>query len=415
MKKAILYYLFSSISLLGDSIFLYFLSLNLLKFEHGGILSGIVLGLDSFFQIVLGPYLARFVDAVPQLKKRISISLWMQASLIILAFLPGFLTTYNLTTFALLILLFAFMRFISLIDMQLKVVLPLYFEQQKIFPLVRSLSFSNFSLRSIHVVSTSLAPLLIGMTWLSICSLNSLSYFFGVIGIYFILNIINNRGNLQKNTDFTRQNTPNNIDENQKLKWAKWNNQFLLLNNLAFGSIILILSKEMLLFKDKSFITQAIFGPAPLYAGLFIALLLMIAFPHAMKTLVKNARSICAMVFVLATTLIVSAIAPNFFHGMTLFVGGILYGIALIGSGAFIQPKIQGAKYVKAMANCQAFGKVGTLVSLFAAGMCIDHNFSPTQLLIFFGCMGACGAFYLFLFGAKLEQNTTVLTEKIQT
>jgi MFS family permease len=404
MKKAIFYYLFSSISLLGDSVFLYFLSLNLLNFKHGGILSGIVLGIDSFFQIVLGPYLARFVDAVPQLQKRISISLWLQGILIIISFLPGFLTSYNLTTFALLTLLFAFMRFLSLIDTQLKAALPLYFEQKKIFPLVRSLSFSNFSLRCIHVVSTSLAPLLISFSWLSICSLNSFSFLFSLIGVYFVFNILNQDINQESNMA-SKKNTSNSLSEDEKKTWGIWNNQFLLFNNLAFGAIVLILSKEMLSFKNEPWIIQAIYGPAPLYFGLFISLVLMICFPNTMKAFVKNARCICSMVFTLAICFFISALVKGLLHGSILLVSGILYGISLIGAGAFIQPKIQGTRYIKTLANSQAFGKIGTVVSLCFAGFCIDNNFSPMHLLLFFSCLGAMSALYLFFYGAKLEQK----------
>lgn len=381
----IFYYICSSLSFLGDTIFLYFLSLNMLEEENGGLLAAAVFGVDSFLQIVAGPLIAKGVDRIGVLRKKINISLCVQPLCALLA-----LTFALFPSAVALLALFVVMRLLLLFDMQLKTELPLYFEEKGVFPLMKSLSFANLALRGTQSLSTVIAPLLLGFSWLFVSGLNALSFFCALLGTFLVSTLIQKMGPF-KPKEKEEAATPGSF-------WSRWNGLFLFLNNLSFGAVALILSKELLIAEGFYM------GPSPLFIGLFFALVLIVVFTHVIKPLLKSAGTIALLSLLLALALGLAAFADGPVHGALLVAAGIFYGLSLVGAQSFVLPKLSGRRYTARLAGGQAFGRAGMLLSLLVAGSLIDRGALPSTLLLFSGVVGACSAAVLFLYGRRETQ-----------
>lgn len=397
MARVVAYFLLSSISLLGDSIFLYFVSLNLLQTNGGGMLCSIVFGLDAFFEIVAGPYLSKFIDAIPKLGLRLKRSLFLQVILLLIAFFPALFVSNSQPTMVALIIV-AFLRFLAVIDTQLKLQLPLRLEVQKITPLMQTLSISTFSQRCIVLVSSSLAPFLLGSSWFFACSLNSISYLFAIVALLIILKIIAPMKEVVKQEGEVEEN-PN------RKKWIQWNCWSQLLTNLAFSSVVFILTKSMLMASEETPFLQALKGPAPIYGGFLLALFVMMFFPLQTKVIANSAKKLCFLIFFISSGLIIAAFSSSLLQPLIFFLIGLCNGFSIVGFDTFIQRKLEGKGFVKAIAKSQAFGKMGVLISLFLAGFGIDHNFSTTELLTACGVVGVVVSLIISLYILVLESS----------
>jgi hypothetical protein len=409
MPHVIAYFLLSSLSLLGDSIFLYFVSLNLLQMPNGGVLCSIVLGLDAFFEIIVGPYLSRFIDIIPKLCLRLKRSLFLQIGMLLLAFLPALAAKLSggLAGGGILILLLvvAIMRFFSLIDVQLKAALPLHLDRQGVMPLMQTLSLSVFSQRCIFLVSSAFAPLILGSSWLFACSLNALLYIPAVLGLVLVVKVVAPLPNLSE---------PNQSDQmpayesaiDERKKWMNWNCAFQLLGNIAFSSVALILTKSMLSAKNESFLLQAISGPAPIYGGLLVSLVVMMFLHKKTDVVTKSAKRICWVLFCLGAGLLIAAVTKSTAQAVIFFVLGIINGFSLVSNDTFIQRKLEGKDFVTAIAKSQAFGKLGVLISLALAGIGIDSGFSTGQLIATCGFIGVVVSLFLLSQAFQLENGS---------
>jgi hypothetical protein len=407
MKRTVAYYLLSSLSLLGDTIFLYYVSLHLLQFEHGGLLSGIVLGMDAFFEIAIGPFLSRFIDAIDGLGPRLKRSLWIQALLIVLSFVPALFASPSSGPTTVLLLSIALLRFLFLIDMQLKVALPLTLNREHTIPLTQTLSLSVLSQRCILLVSSSLAPLILGATWFFACGLNSVTYIFSLFALLLMLTVI------KKGPQTPVLENTEEIPQGEKERWVIWNCLFQFLTHLSFGSVVFVLTRSMLLTENSSVWQKALKGPAPIYAGLLVALLLMIFLPHRGTFVAKNAKRVCLAIFGLGFTILASAFVSPGLQPTIFFILGIINGFSLVGSDSFIQQKMAGKSFVKAFAKGTASAKIGVLLSLLLAGLCMDSGLSTTQLLTGFGFAGVIVALALSFAAFFLEKKLAFQDIKI--
>lgn len=405
MAKVVAYFLLSSISLLGDSIFLYFVSLNLLQSTGGGMLCSIVFGLDAFFEIVAGPYLSKFIDAIPKLGLRLKRSLSLQVILLLLAFFPALFVSNSQPTVAALLII-AILRFLALIDTQLKLQLPIRLEQQKVTPLMQTLSLSTFSQRCIFLVSASLAPLLLGSSWFFACSLNSFSYLFAIVALLIIIKIVSPMKEVAKQ-EKTEEENPH------RKKWVQWNCWFQLLTNIAFSSVVFILTKSMLMSKGQTPLMQALKGPAPIYAGFLVALFIIMFLPQQTRAIVKNAKRLCFLIFFISVGLLFAAFSNEKAQPLIFFLLGLGNGFSIVGADTFIQRKLEGKGFVKAIAKSQAFGKIGVLISLVLAGLAIDYNFSTTELLTAAGAVGIVVSLIISLHLLILEAVQTEKTAQL--
>lgn len=402
MSRVVAYFLLNSLALLGDSIFLYFVSLNLLQFPNGGVLCSVVLGLDAFFEIILGPYICRFIDVIPKLCLRLKRSLILQMIMMCLAFLPVLAVKLHSGSVVTLIMVIAVMRFFSLINMQLKAALPLHLDRQGVMPLMQTLSLSVFSQRCIFLVSSALAPLFLTASWGFTCSLNALLYIPAVFGLYLILKIARPLAPVHVDSE-EKEEDPADVEERKR--WINWNCTSQLLTSVAFSSVVFILTKSMLLATDESKFLQALKGPSPVYGGLLVALIIMVFLHKKTGMVAKNARRICWTMTFLSIGLIVAAFTDSPLQAVVFFVVGIINGFSLVGGDTFIQRKLKGKGIVAALAKSQAFGRVGFLISLAAAGMCIDAGLSATQMISTCGLFGIITCLILFTQALGLEGN----------
>lgn len=406
MKGTVVYFLLSSLSLLGDTVFLYYVSLSLLQFENGGLLSSIILGMDAFFEILLGPYLSRFVDAIDGLKNRLRRSLWIQALLISLSFLPALFASPATGLTIALIFTFALIRFLILVDLQLKASLPLTLSHEHTIPLMQTLSLSVLSQRCIFLAGSSMAPFIIGTSWFFACGIHSFSYLFSIAAVLVILTVVKKGPKKEKTVEQEEEPLV------EKQRWVRWNCLFQFLTHLALSSIVFILTRSMLLAEGQSHFLQALKGPAPLYAGLLIALLMMIFLPHRGTFVAKNAQRVCGAILILSFGLILAAFVPENVQPLVFFITGIVNGFSLVGSSTFIQQKMAGKGFVKALAKGTAFAKMGVLLSLLIAGVSIDYGLTVFQLLICYGSFGILVSAAISFYAFALEKRPLMVVGK---
>ena len=369
--------------------------------KGGGILCGVVFGLDAFLEIVIGPFIASYIDKVFKIRKRIAYSGYIELSLIALSFAFAFLSPQDLLG---LILLLFITRLLIIIDSQLKAIFPLYLDNKRILSLPRSLSFHILFQRCIILLSPSLAFLFLEISWFKICFINSFSYLFSLFGTVLILKMIPE--------DFTNKdlsldnNRKSNTVLQERKKWISWNCTFMILSSIAFGSVSLILTKHMLLAADDPLLIQVLKGPFPIYIGFLTAWVLTLAFPSHLHVLMKSAPRLCLSILIIGIMLIFAT--PMTFYGrITIFlIVGILNGINLVGLNAFFQHKIGGIGFTKAVAKSQAFAKMGILLALFWGGLCIDANFAPMQIVGASGILAVFFSIFLLIYSTKLEKAT---------
>ncbi len=404
MIRVMIYYLLSSISVLGDSIFLYFVSLTLLQTEQGGMLCSIILGMDAFLEILVGPYLAKFIDAIPDLSMRLRRSIVIQVGLLGLSLLPALVMLGGSSAIFLLVATFAVMRFFILVDNQLRAAIPLNLDKRGRISLMQSLSLSTFSQRCIFLVSSTLSPLLVGRSWLFASTINSVTYIFALFALLVILKITSSPSPVkeEKEAEFSATS----YSEKERKGWLQWNCLSYLLSNFAFGGVILILTKSMLQASGDSFFDQALHGPAPIYGGLLIALILLMIY-HKKSNALANIGPRLSMVFSLGIGLILASIIPGSLKPPFLFLIGILNGFSLVASEAFLQRKMEGKDFVKAVAKSTAFGRVGFVLSLACVGFCIDLGLSTNWMLAASGAFAAISATILFFLAIPLEKERT--------
>jgi hypothetical protein len=396
MLRVVIYYLLNSISTLGDSIFLYFVSMTLLQNEQGGMLCSIVLGMDAFLEIIIGPYMARFIDSIPEITMRLRRSVVIQLGLLLLAFIPALLMLGESKISHLLVTL-ALMRFFILMDNQFKSALPLSLDRKERIPLVRTISLSTFSQRSIFLVSSALAPLLIHHSWLFACSLNSFTYLFACLALILIMKVTKQSGNAER-----RAEDHSTYYESEKKRWMGWTSLYYFLSNFAFGGVVLILTKSMLQADGNSYFFQALMGPSPLYAGLLLSLVLMLIYHHKVGSMAKTPGRLCFINMILGVGLITTASLAPTFQILSLFVIGVVNGFSIVASDAFLQRTMEGKGFVKAVAKTQACGRAGFLLSLVSIGFCIDCKFSSNQMLAVAGVVAFLFSLILFLLALPL-------------
>ena len=402
MKRgyAIIYFLLDSVSILANSVFVYYVALLLLNEENGGVLCSLVLGMDAFFEIAIGPFLAKFIDRVPNLKTRLQHSLSLQISLMVFTFLFAW---FNPQHPALMIIPLTLIRFFSLVDLQLKSALPLYLDKKGILPLTQSLSLYVFSQRFVLLLSSSLALIFLSFSWFFSCSLNGLTYISAIFALLLILKRI-------KSDNLTLQQEENSFEtshpmDGHKKAWIKWNYLFGFLLSIAFGSVALILTKCMLVVEDVPLYFRILQGPAPIYAGMFFALVLMMVIPAKINQLTHNGRQLCNVCFILAIGLMMAAFSPFYLKVPIFFILGVLNGFSTVGLNTFFQRKINNEHFVKLIAKNQAWAKAGVLISLGATGLGIDFHLDSSVLLAFYGILGFAFCTFLFFQAAKLENE----------
>lgn len=413
MLKVILYYLLSSISVLGDSIFLYYVSLTLLQTHQGGIFCSIILGLDAFMEILVGPYIAKFIDAIPDLSMRFRRSMLIQVGLMAFSLIPALTALAQANMIFFLVVTIAMMRFFILIDNQLRAALPLSLDRHGGISLVRSLSLATFSQRCIFLVSSTLSPLLLGKSWFFASGINSVSYLFALFALFLILKLTSSP--LLKKKEAPDQPFQSPYSEKEKKAWTQWNFLYFFLSNFAFGGVVLILTKSMLLAKDEHFLYQALRGPAPIYGGLLIALVLMMIYHKRSNSLAKTGTRISVMMFILGVGLVVTSALFSTMQIALLFLIGILNGFSLVGSETFLQRKIEGKDFIKALAKAQAFGRVGFLFSLFCVGIGIDLECTTNQLLASAGTIAILASTLLYFSVVPLERKIRTINESIES
>jgi hypothetical protein len=192
----------------------------------------------------------------------------------------------------------------------------------------------------------------------------------------------------------------------EKKKWVLWNCTYVFLSGISFGSVVLILTKQMLLVRDQTLLLQILAGPLPIYSGVFLSLIFMMICPSKINLYIKNAKHLCIISFSLGIGLILSAISPLYLRLIMMFSLGIINGIGLVNLDVLFQRKIEGESFVKAIAKNQAWGKAGILLSMVMMGFCIDLKFDPMHLLDLCGSLGIFSSIILFTHANKLEKKS---------
>lgn len=400
--RAVSYYCLSSLTLLSNSVFLYYVGMILLERKNGGILCSIVLGIDAFLDVAIGPWLAKFIDKQSEFKHRLKFSFFIQAAIASCLFILAFLKA----ELPLLIILFlAAIRFLALIDNQLKLALPLCLDRKGVLPLIQSLSLNLISQRLILLISSTLALFFLGFNWFISCSLNGLAYTFSVLAVFIILKVVHTKNkSFEPAAELKDKENKRSLSDFQKNKWIRWNCSVVFLSGISFGSVVLILTKYMLFESNVSFSTRILRGPTPIYSGMLLALIVIIFYHLKVNYFTKTASRLCMISLCIGIGLMLSAFSPLYLRVCILFVVGILNGLGLIGLDAFFQRKIEGGDFVKALAKSQAYSKAGILLSLTIAGFCIDLHFNPRTLLAGCGALGALFSLLLFVQASFLEK-----------
>lgn len=362
--------------------------------KGGGILCGTVFGLDALLEIAIGPLIARYIDSIIKIRHRMRTSFYMQFALMGSSLVFAFLNPQH--PFALISLLF-FIRLMTLVDTQLKSIFPLYLDKLNILSLPRSLSFNILFQRCIILLSPTLAFLALGISWFTLCLLNSLSFFFSLFGILLILKMIASTEDEEKICDSAPV---------EKKKWVYWNCGFLLLSGIAFGSVSLILTKYMIIAPHQPLSMQIFRGPTAIYLGFLIAWIFTLAFPARLNFLTKSSLRFCLVILIMGALLLCAPLAPFYGRIGIFLLVGILNGINIVGLNAFFQRKIGSEGFTKANAMGQAFAKIGILLALFWAGFCIDAGLPPLNIIAASGILGIAFSVILLVFSAKTERST---------
>ncbi|MCC5831586.1 MAG: hypothetical protein JJU12_00890 [Chlamydiales bacterium] len=398
LKKSIFYFSFTSFTSICNYVFLFYVGLNLMQEKKGGgVLCGIVFGLDPFLEIAVGPVIARYIDSIEKIRDRMRTAFYIHLTLMVCSLTFAFLNPQH--PFAFIFLLFL-IRLMTLFDTQLKAIFPLYLDNQNILSLTRSLSFNILFQRCIILMSPSLAFLAIGFSWFALCIVNSLSYLLSLFGIYLTLKMIPPTEGASR------------IDEGtsaEKKKWVNWNCLFLLLTGIAFGSLSLILTKSMLISSDEPLAVQIFRGPAPIYLGFLIAWILTLTFSPKLVFLTKSASRFCLVILIMGLLLICTPFV-TFYWRVGIFLSlGILNGINIVVLNTFFQRRIGVKGFTKAIAKSQACAKSGILLALFWGGFCIDADFAPQSILVGSGILGITVSIFLLLFSARTERSTSTI------
>ena len=402
--RAITYFLLNGTSLIANSAFLYYVGLLLLQSQNGGILCGCILGMDAFFEIMVGPTLAKYVDVIPDLKSRFRYSLILQCSLVPTILIFALIKPEHPLA---VILLLAAIRFFALIDNQLQSALPLWLDKQGILPLVHSLVLNRLSQRCILLLSSPIAIFFLGTSWFFSCSLNSLIYILAILAGFIIFKMISSK-ELEKKETYSAVGASRiqPYYSKEKKKWVLWNCAYVFLSGISFGSVVLILTKHMLLAHDQPLFLQILAGSLPIYSGVFLALAFMMICPEKINLYIRSGKQLCIVSFSLGIGLILSAMSPLYLRLIVMFFLGIVNGIGLVNFDVFFQRKIEGESFVKAVAKNQAWGKAGILLSMALMGFYIDLQFDPLHLLALCGCLGLFFSIILFTYASKLEKNS---------
>lgn len=406
MIKAFIYFFLTSVSALGDNIFLYFVSLMLLQLENGGLLSAIVLGMDAFFEILIGPQLAKFTDAIPELYKRLRFARLVYILSMPLAILPFIKFNPTFGGIIWLIIAVGVIRMLLLFDQQLQSAIPLHLEKKEKLPLARSISFFTFTQRSIPLLSSSLATLLLGSSLFFVSSLNSISYLLGILGLVFILQCSGIPKKKEESLPESSVESPIAMSAHQK-EWTFWYCVLQFLTCLAFGSVVLILNKSILSFKDFTPFEQMLYGPGSMYAGMLLALVFITIYPSKSQWFSEGGKNVCYLPLALGLAVVLTALTHFYLQVFFLFVTGIINGFSLVALNTFSQRKFEGKNFVSALAKSQAARKSGMLLSLVIAGICIDLGINTNLLLIGFGFLGTLVSAFMLVRAASLEQALT--------
>lgn len=404
MIKAFIYFFLTSVSALGDNIFLYFVSLMLLQLDNGGLLSAIVLGMDAFFEILIGPQLAKFTDAIPELYKRLRFARLVYILSMPLAIFPFIKFNPTFGGIIWLILAVGLIRMLLLFDQQLQSAIPLHLEKREKLPLARSISFFTFTQRSIPLLSSSLATLLLGSSLFFVSSLNSLSYLLGILGLVFILQCSGIPKKQEESIPESSAEPSVTVSAHQK-EWTFWYCVLQFLTCLAFGSVVLILNKSILSSKDLTPLEQMLYGPGSMYAGMLLALVFITIYPSKSQWFSKGGKNVCYLPFALGVAVVLTALTHVYLQVFFLFVTGIINGFSLVALNTFSQRKFEGKNFVSALAKSQAARKSGMLLSLVIAGTCIDLGINTNFLLLGFGFLGTLVSAFMFVRAGSLEQS----------
>lgn len=400
-SKIFLYFFLSSLSLLGEGVFLYFISIIILQFPHGGKLSGLIITMDSLLEIGVGPFIAHRIDAITTLIRRLQCSIWIHGFLLFFSIVPILLIPFiNFNLFGIFTLV-AVGRFCLLVDNQLKAALPLSLEKQGRFPLIQSLSFSTLSHRSMPLLGSSLAPFLLGCSWVLVFLIKGLAAIAALTALLILIKIMKSTSpSCVPSFSLEQRETVKPFLAHERKRWTNWYNGFLFFSTLAFGAIILILNRSML---DHEGSLKALYGPAPLYAGMVVSISFIFFFFRKKIAVVSHASWLLFFCSAISVGLIVTSFMHSYGFMIALFSMGIANGFSIIFFSTFAQVKFDGDDFVAISAKNQAFRRAGFLISVNLAGFAIDKGASPPQLLLCCGIAGVICVLTLFYSSIRIK------------
>lgn len=363
----------NGVSSIGDVIFLFFAALATLEMPHGGILSGILFGLNAAVQIFIAPLTARKVDKISY-AKRWSWAVFFSLLLVFAALLPGLLPPRNPADYLVLCILLVFIHVFNNVSAQLKMELPFRLSENGNFELSKFTSIGNLMTRGVYCAAPLLANLIPGKDWFFAASVNSFSFLFAALaalfGRFYFRDITSQ--------SFKKETAPQKEDIK---RLARWNTSFLFLTNLSIGGVALVLTALM---KEKTNIPifQWMTPVSSLYLGAAIALVVTLFFSS--RGFIERANINRLLSLTVMTFLLLGLSSSN--NPITtltaLFLSGLSYGFSLVAMGPAVTRHFNGNSRVSLISQSQAFGRVGTILSSLLLGFLLDRHIGIRTILL---------------------------------
>jgi len=384
--KAYFYFGLNTVSVISVFSGSYALTVFFYRLTDNALLAVLPNILDILLIIMGVKYIAPKIDLIRSISMRIKCSAISQITICVISIFT--VLAVNIENFVVVFLFFVLIKLIGLIDLFSKIIIPISLSNQKIVPLVRSLSINNLATRGGHMVAPiiGLAIVTLPNTEINPLSIYIASSVFSIASIFII----------------SKTSIINHVIEKAKNKnhvtLIKWNITYLFLMNLSFGSMAYILSLAMFDLSSASFFKSILSGPSTIYFGFIVASIIIIILPSILDDF-TTFKSASVVLLILSIIYVIASMLPDY-SWIILFVFGIMFCVAVTSISNIFQNLVPKNLLVKAQSKSSLAGSIGLLISLICASFLMDFTNDVYVVMMIFGTIGIFFAVFLYFYAS---------------